>query len=139
MIDNVHQRASVPFWQSFGLDFQNTRAELEFALSGTSLSASPIQDALNAALQNVLNLTAKLSSGAAARIAAFSLIPQGEIGGYTGLERFLNEVRVVLGLPTAQAASARQPQPRIIPIRISKESSSISGVLAIISTALFRR
>src|SRR5262249_8811542 len=42
----------------------------------------------------------------AARKAAFSMIPSGDIGGYTDLVRFLDDVRVVLGLPPkARAAS----------------------------------
>ncbi len=43
---------------------------------------------------------------AAARTAAFNAIPPGSIGGYDELENFLNDVRIILSLPTVAASSA---------------------------------
>jgi hypothetical protein len=43
---------------------------------------------------------------AAARTAAFNAIPPGSIGGYDELEDFLNQVRIILGLPTVASPTA---------------------------------
>jgi len=113
VIDQIGGKASPLFKNAFGLDLQNIRAELATALSrfstfpsGPGADSKPITDPLDAALQIIVSLKSKLSQGAAARTAVFSAIPLDDIWGYDQLENFLNDVRVILGLPEVQAPSA---------------------------------
>ena len=53
----------------------------------------------------LMNASMGSDTGAAARIAAFNAIPTGPIGGYEELETFLNNVRLILDLPTVTPPS----------------------------------
>jgi hypothetical protein len=109
-VAQVQGNASDAFKIDFGLDMQNLQANLEVALSGLQALVSGgvgdattlarVTNALGAALEIVTNLNSEFSQGAAARTAAFNAIPTGSIGGYDELENFLNDVRIILGLPT---------------------------------------
>ena len=103
--------ASDAFKSAFGLSIQNIQDQLQAALdgidalfSGDASAGAPVANALDAALQ----IVAGMSQGTVARVAAFNAIPTQAIGGYDELETFLNNVRLILDLPTvsAQAASA---------------------------------
>jgi hypothetical protein len=109
-VAQVQGNASDAFKIAFGLDMQNLQANLQAALSGLmSLVSGGIGDgttlatvanALGAALKIVTNVKNELSQGAAARAAAFNAVVMGDIGGYDELENFLNDVRIILDLPT---------------------------------------
>src|SRR5262249_51912178 len=104
----MQKQASAEFKSAFGLDLQNIQAEIETArlklepYSGLNVSeadSKPITDPLDAALQIIVTLQGKLLGGAAARKASFDHILDNDISRYDQLENFLNDVRVVLGLP----------------------------------------
>ena len=109
----VQGNASDAFKSAFGLDMQNLQAELQAALSGLGGLFSgqpgagiPVTNALDAALQIVTKLKNESSQGAAARISAFNANPPDDIGGYDALENFLNDVRIILGLPTVASPAS---------------------------------
>jgi hypothetical protein len=104
--------ASDSFQRAFGLDYPNLLAELQTAEDGlVGLFAAQqgagilVTNALDAARQIITSLTDQLSKGASARIAAYNAIPLQSIGGYDELETFLNNVRVILDLPTITPSS----------------------------------
>jgi hypothetical protein len=112
-ITQVQTAASDLFKSSFGLDLQNIQAELQLALAKLSVglpgvggAAALVTSALDAASKLITTLQGKLAQGAAARVAAFNLIPPDDIGGIDQLESFLNDVRIILGLPTVATATA---------------------------------
>ena len=112
-VNQMQETASDGVQRAFGLDMQNLRAELQTAEDGlVGLFAAQqgagilVTNALNAALQIITSLTDQLSQGVSARIAAYNAIPIQSIGGYDELETFLNNVRVILDLPTITPASA---------------------------------
>jgi hypothetical protein len=113
IVAQVQGNASDAFKNAFGLDMQNLQAELQVALSGLGAlfsaqtgAGTVVTNALGAALEIVTRLKDGLSQGAAARTAAFNAIPTGDIGGYDQLEHFLNDVRIILGLPTVASPAA---------------------------------
>lgn len=115
-ITGIENTASASFKTSFGLDLQNILAELQVAALRLSLQlsapqATAVDSALDAALKMVTALKNKLSQSAAARIAAFNLIPPDDIGGVEQLQNFLNDVRIILGLP-AVASTTMSPKPK---------------------------
>jgi hypothetical protein len=108
IVAQVQGNASDAFKIAFGPDLQKAQAELQTAVSGLialfsgqPAAGAPATNALGAAIQIINNLKDELSQqGASARIATFNAIPPGSIGGYDELENFLNDVRIILGLPT---------------------------------------
>jgi hypothetical protein len=112
-ITQIQIAASDLFKSSFGLELQNIQAELQFALvelsvllPGVSGAAASVTSALDAASKLITALQGKLAQGAAARVAAFNLIPPEDIGGIDQLESFLNDVSTILGLPTVATPTA---------------------------------
>ena len=108
-ISSLQNGASDAFKSAFGLSMQNIQAQLQTALDGLNAlysrqagAGARVADALNAALE----IVAEMSQGAAARVAAFNAIPTEAIGGYEELETFLNNVRLILDLPTVSAPAA---------------------------------
>ncbi|MFL5864262.1 MAG: hypothetical protein ACJ780_26420 [Solirubrobacteraceae bacterium] len=106
VITQIETVASELFKSSFGLELQNIQAELQLALAelnaslpGVGGAGASVTSALDAASEIISTLQGKLSQTAAARIAAFDLIPPDDIGGIDQLESFLNDVRIILGLP----------------------------------------
>src|SRR5262249_40318087 len=107
VITQIQSAASDLFNSSFGLELQSIQAELQLAvsklravLSGQAGAGASVASALDAAFQLIAVLKSKLSQGAAARIAAFNAMPPDDIGGIDQLENFLNDVRIILDLPT---------------------------------------
>jgi hypothetical protein len=107
-ISSLQTAASDAFKSAFGLSMQNIQGQLQTTLDGLDKlftaqagAGAPVANALDAALQ----IVAEMSQGAAARIAAFNAIPTQAIGGYEELETFLNNVRLILDLPTVTPPS----------------------------------
>ena len=103
IVVQIQVNASEGFKNAFGLDMQNLQANLQTALSALPAlfsaqpgAGTPVINALDSTLQIVTNLT----QSANARIAAFNAMPTQSIGGYDELEKFLNNVRTILDLPT---------------------------------------
>jgi hypothetical protein len=116
-ITGIENAASDSFKNSFGLDLQNILAELQVAASRLNLQmsaaqANSVDSALDAALKMVTAFKNKLSQAAAARIAAFDLIPPDDIGGIEQLENFLNDVRIILGLPAVMSTTTTSSAPK---------------------------
>ena len=113
-ITQIQIAASGLFKSSFGLDLQNIQAELQLALDvlqpGVSGAAASVISALDAASTIISTLQGKLQQAAATRVAAFDLIPPEDIGGIDQLERFLNDVRIILGLPPATSTVSVVPK-----------------------------
>jgi hypothetical protein len=115
-VAQVQGNASDAFKNAFGLDMQNLQANLQLALSGLGALVSGgiadgttlamVANALGAALKIVTNLKDELSQDAAARTAVFNATVVGDIGGYDELENFLNDARIILGLPTIAPPAA---------------------------------
>ena len=112
-ITQIQSAASDLFKSSFGLELQNIQAELQLALAelsgalpGVSGDAASVTSELDAASTLITSLQGKLLQTAGARVAAFNLIPPDDIGGIDQLESFLNDVRIILGLPTVAASTA---------------------------------
>ena len=128
-ITQIQIAASDLFKSSFGLDLQNIQAELQLALAQLSVplpdvtgDAASVTSALDAAFKLITSLQGKLSQTAAARVAAFDLIPPDDIGGIDQLESFLNDVRIILGLPTVRRPRCLRHR-RKTTTRISTSSS----------------
>lgn len=109
VITQIQTAASQRFKSRFGLDLQNIQAELALALSasvsGFGGDVASMTGALDAAAEVIGRLQGKLSQAAAARIAAFDLIPPDDIGGVEQLQSFLNDVRIILGLPAVTTST----------------------------------
>jgi hypothetical protein len=115
LVTQIQGQASAAFISAYGLNVQNIQAELQLAMSrfgalSAGADSKPITDPLDAALQIVAALKGALSQGAAARVAAFNAVPSYDIGGYEQLEKFLNDVRVILSLPPVTPKKTDVPQ-----------------------------